>query len=114
MRSAARGSAVPEPQVAVDDADGGELREVVALRHHLRADDDVGFAGFDGLDDLAHLGERRHQVGREQRQPRLGEAFGDLLGDALDAGPAGNQRLRLAALGALLGKRAARSRSDGS
>ena len=68
MRSAARGSALAEPQIAVDDADGGELREVVALGHHLRADDDVGLAGLDGLDDLAHLGQRRHQVGGEQRQ----------------------------------------------
>ena len=36
-----------EAEVAVDDADRRELREVVALGHHLRADDDVGLAGLD-------------------------------------------------------------------
>ena len=43
----ARVGALAEPEIAIDDADGGELREVVALGHHLRADDDVGLARLD-------------------------------------------------------------------
>ena len=57
-----------QPQIAVDDADGGELREVVALGHHLRADDDVGLARLDLRDDLAHLGQRRAR-GRRTAAP---------------------------------------------
>ena len=94
-----------EPQVAIDDADVGELREVVALGHHLRADDDVGLAGLDLLDDLAHLGQRRHEVGREQRNPRLREPLGNLLGNALDAGSAGNEAIPGMALRAGGGRR---------
>ena len=110
----ARVGALAEPQVAVDDADGGELREMMALGHHLRADDDVGLAGLDRLMISRISVSAGHQVGREQRDARLGKALGHLLGDALHARPAGDERVRLAALGALLRDAAARSRNGGS
>ena len=53
----------------------------------------------------AHLGQRRHQVGRQQARARLRKALRHLLGDALDARAAGDERIRLPALGALLGDR---------
>ena len=43
----ARVGAVREAQVAVDDADSGEQREMVPLGDDLRADDDVDLAGLD-------------------------------------------------------------------
>ena len=53
----------------------------------------------------AHLGQRRHQVGREQGRARLRKPLRHLLGDALDAGTAGDERVGLPALGAFLGDR---------
>ena len=43
--------AIAEPEIGIDDADQIEPRKVVALRHELRADDDVDAA----LRDLVQL-----------------------------------------------------------
>jgi hypothetical protein len=71
----------------------------------LRADDDVGLARLDLLDDVAHLDERGHEVGGQYGEPRVGKPLGNLLGDALNPRTARDQRIWLAALGALLGDR---------
>ena len=47
-----RVGALRQAEVAVDDADGREIREVMAFGDDLRADDDVGLALLDVLDDL--------------------------------------------------------------
>ena len=44
-------------------------------------------------------------VGGDDRGARVGEQLGDLVGDALDAGPAGDEAVLLAAFGAGLGRR---------
>ena len=59
----ARVGALCQPQIAIDDADGGEIGEMVSLGDDLRADDDVGFAALDLQDDLAHFGEAGNEVG---------------------------------------------------
>ena len=75
----------------------------MALRHDLRADDDVGLARLDRTDDLAHFREARDQVRRKDGAARIGEQLGDFFGDALHARAAGDERAFLAALGARLG-----------
>jgi hypothetical protein len=51
-----------KPEIGVDDADQIEHREVVALRHQLRADDDVETAGGDVGEFLAHALDRGDEV----------------------------------------------------
>src|SRR5688500_6123015 len=74
---------------------------MVTLGHHLRADDDVGFARLYALDDLPHLDQRGHEVGGQQRHARGRKALRGLLGNTLHTRSAGDERARLAALGAL-------------
>ena len=92
-----------ESQIAVDDADQSEPREVVPLGDDLRADDDVGLSLGHGVDDLAQLGDRRRQIARQDGETRIRKALGHLLGDALDARAAGHERVRITALRTMLG-----------
>ena len=88
MRSAARGSACAEAEIAVDHADQREPREVMALGDELGADDDIDLALLDLAQGLAELGDVRREIARQQHAARIGKKLGDLLGDALDARPA--------------------------
>src|SRR5690606_14021118 len=93
---------LPEAEIAINDADRGKVREMVALGDDLSADDDVGLPVLDCRDHLAHLGKAWDQVARKQRQPRRGEPLRHLLGDALYTRAAGDKGVRLPALGAFL------------
>ncbi len=73
-----------KPEVRIDHADQRQQRKVVALRHKLRADDDVG-AAAGNLGDLLLQGPgRSEKIRRQDRHPRIGEAFGHFLGQPFD------------------------------
>ena len=97
--------AAGEAEVGIDHADQGQVGEVIALGDQLGADDDVDRAGFHRADELGRAQRRPDGVGGDDRGARIGEQLGDLVGDALDAGAAGDQAVLLAALGAGLGRR---------
>src|SRR5271167_4292128 len=93
---------VGEPDVGVDHADERQKREVVAFGDQLRADDEVEGAarrrvelGAQGLDPAGKVRrqDERADVGKENRR---------LLRQALDARPAGGERLGLMAVRAEL------------
>ena len=75
----ARIGAMRQAEIAVDDADEGEARKVVTLGDDLRADDDVEFARLDAADDLAHFGQARDEIGRQQCDARIGKALRDFF-----------------------------------
>ena len=91
-----------QAKVCVDHADQREPREVMALGDELRADDHVHLALLDLAQGLAQVGDAGCQVAGQQHAARIGEALGDLLGDAFDAGTAGHERMLGAAMRALL------------
>ena len=92
VRSAARGSPLAEPEIGVDDADQVELREMVALGHELRADDDVEAALRDVVELLAQALDRFDEVARQHQDARVGKQLGRLLLQPLDAGPDRRER----------------------
>ena len=94
-----------EAEIGIDHADQRQVGEMIALGDQLRADDHVDRACFGLGDELGGLGGRPERVGGDDRDPRLGQQLGDFVGDALDAGAAGDQAVGLAAFGA--GRRAA-------
>ena len=94
-----------EAKIGVDHADECEAREVVALGHELGADDDVDLAVLDLAQGLAEIADARGQVARQQHAARLGKEGGDLLVDALDAGPARHERMLGPAIRAGFGDR---------
>ena len=97
--------AAREAEVGIDHADQGELGEVIALGDELGADDDVDRARLHAVDELRRLGGGPERVGGDDGDARLGEQRGDLVGDALDAGAAGDEAVLLLAFRA--GARAA-------
>ena len=97
--------AAGEAEVGIDDADQRQVGEVVALGHQLGADDDVDRARFHRADELGGPERRPDGVRGDDRRPRIREQLGDLVGDPLDARPAGDQAVFLAAFGAGLGRR---------
>src|SRR5262249_46559341 len=102
--------AVGETEIGVDDADQVELGEMVTLGDKLRADDEVDAAFLDLLELLAHALDRRDQVAGKHQHARLRKQRRDLLLDALDAGPAGDEavgRLAFRAGGGLRRREAA-------
>ena len=97
--------AAGQAEVGVHHSDQGQVGEVIALGDQLGADDD-----FDGVrlhpgDEIGSAGGRPDGVGRDDRGPRLGEERRDFVGDALDAGTAGDEAVLLAALRAGLRRR---------
>ncbi len=108
LLEAALGSAkvaAGKAEVRIDHADQGQVGKVIALRDQLRADDDVDRVRFHLGDELRGARGRPDRVGCDDGRPRFGEQRGDFVGDALDAGPAGDQAVFLAAFRAGLGRR---------
>ena len=101
----ARVCAMSKAQIAVHDADESEIGEVMALGHDLRADDDIDLMRFDLVDDGPHFRETGNEIGGQEREAGLREAFGDFFRHALYARAASDHTVGRAALGALLGKR---------
>ena len=97
--------AAGKAEVGIDHADQGQVGEVIALGHQLGADDDVDLAGLHRRDELGGALRRPDGVGGDDRGARFGKQLGDLVGDALDAGAAGDEAVLLAAFGAGLGRR---------
>ena len=89
-----------QPQVRIDHADQGQVREMIALGDELGADDDVDVPSLDRLHEIGGAGGRVQRVGRGDGHPRLWPECLHLVGDALDAGAAGNQAVLFLALGA--------------
>ena len=89
-----------QPEVGIDHADQREVGEVIALGHQLRADDDVDLARLHRAHELGGARRRPDGVAGDDRGARLGEQRGDLVGDALDPGAAGDEAVLVAALGA--------------
>src|SRR5581483_5842413 len=73
------------------------------LGHELGADDDIDLALLDLAQGVAKLGDVGGEIARQERAARLREALRDLLGDALDAGAARNERILRLAMRALVG-----------
>ena len=87
-------------EIGVDHPDQGEVGEVIALGHQLRADDDVDLVRVHCADKLGGLGRGPDGIAGDDRGARVGEQRGDLVGDALDPGAAGDEAVLLAAFGA--------------
>src|SRR3546814_9964815 len=94
----AQGAAV-EPEVGIDDADAGEVGEMIALGDELRADDDIDQPALNIVDALGGFRGRPERVRSDDRDARIGTAQRDLVGGALDAGPAGDETCLLLAFG---------------
>ena len=92
-------------EVGIDHPDQGQVGEVIALGDQLGADDDVDLARLHRRDELGGARRRPDGVAGDDRGARFGEQRRDLVGDALDAGAAGDQAVLLAAFGAGLGRR---------
>src|SRR3954454_4182191 len=78
---------------------------MISLRYKLGADDDVDCSSFHRANELGGTERRPNGVGRHDCRARLREQLGDLVGNALDAGPACDKAVRLPALGTNLGGR---------
>ena len=98
MRSAARGSPLAEAEIGVDHPDQRQAREMVALGDELGADEDVDLAALDRRDLGAQPLGAADQVRGQDRQPRVGKQRRHLLGQPLDAGAAGDERVHRAAM----------------
>src|SRR5277367_3921314 len=72
-------------KIGVNDADERDVRKMQALRDHLRADEDVGFARAKITEDFPVVILALHRVGVHALDARLGEKFGKRLLDALRA-----------------------------
>src|SRR5262245_40774014 len=75
----------------------------MTLGDELGADDDIDLALLDLAQGLAKIGDGGREIARQQHAARAWEPLGDLLGDALDAGTARDERILGAAFGTLLG-----------
>ena len=73
---------------------------MIALGDELRADDDVDLLLLHRADELGGAGRGPDGVGGDDRGAGVGEQRGDLVGDALDPGAAGDQAVLVAAFGA--------------
>src|SRR3546814_16999268 len=73
---------------------------MIALGDELRADDDIDQPALDIVDELGGFRGRPERVRSDDRDARLGKAQRDLVGDALDAGPAGDETVLILAFGA--------------
>ena len=76
-----------EPDVGGDHADQRHLREIVALRDHLRADQDVDLAAGDLLENLDETALSPHRVAIDARDAGRRKQLPDLGFDALGAEP---------------------------
>src|SRR3546814_4044139 len=73
---------------------------MIALGDEWGADDDVDQPGLDMGDELGRFGGRPQGVAGDDRGPGLREAQLYLVGDAFDAGAAGDQAVLVLAFGA--------------
>ena len=76
----------------VEPADEGQHGEVVPFGDELGADHDVASSIAHGIELVAYLVGAAEQIRRQDQRASVGKAFGDLFGQPLDAGAAGNQR----------------------
>ncbi len=94
--------AIAKPEIGIDHTDQVQAREMMPLRHQLRADDDID-AALGNLGQLrAHGLDRRDQVAGQHHAARLGKQRRGLLLQPLDPGADGGQRVLGAAMRALL------------
>ena len=89
--------AIGKAEIGVDDADQRHVGKIVPLGDQLRADDDVGLALGDRLELQPQPLHAAQHVGGQHDGARLGKMSDDLLGDALDARPAGDEMIERAA-----------------
>src|SRR6185437_9149307 len=87
--------AIGEPDVGVDDSNERQPREIMALGDKLSADDDVVIAAPDRVQLATQPLDAATGVGRQNETSRVGKQQLRLLGDALDAGATGGQRIGL-------------------
>ena len=97
--------AARQPQVGIHHAYQRKLWEVMPLGHHLRADQHVDLAGHDGVHEVLDLARAAHRIAGEHRPAGAGEGTIHLLGQPLDAGPAGREAVFGVAGGTSLGQR---------
>jgi hypothetical protein len=71
--------------VGVQHDDQRDVREIVALGHHLRADQDPRLAARDPVDDGLERGRVAHHVAIEPRDRHVREGLGERVLDALRA-----------------------------
>ncbi len=92
-------------EIGIDDAHQCQHRKMMPLGDDLRADQDIEPMRFDSRDQRrgsARAGQRvaRHHGGARRRKQRA-----NLLGESLDAGPAGGKRTRSGTRRAILRQR---------
>ena len=89
---------VGETDVGVDDADERQKRKVVPLGDELRADDEVVGAARRRIELAAQSLDPARRIGGQDQRADVGKEDFRLLGEALDARPAGGERVGLVAL----------------
>ena len=83
--------AAGEAEIGIDDADQGQQREVIALGDDLGADDHVDGVRLDPRDQGGGGGGSAQRVAGGKFEPGVGQERRHLLGQALDAGTAGDE-----------------------
>src|SRR5690606_13445409 len=99
--------AARQTEIAIDDADKSEKREIMPLGDELGADDDIDLALGNRFELKAEALDAAENVARHDIEARLGKALGNLLGKPLDAGTAGDQAVFRVAAWAGIGARLA-------
>ena len=89
-----------QAEIGVDHADQGEVGEMIALGHELGADDNVDLLRVHRPDEFGGASRGPDGVAGDDRGARVGEQRRDLVGNTLDPGTAGDQRILVAAFGA--------------
>ena len=84
--------AIAEAEIGIDDADQIEPREIMPLRHELRADDDIDAAFRDLVQFAAHGLDRGDEVARQHHGARAGKRCSRLFLQALHARADRDQR----------------------
>src|SRR3546814_11697064 len=97
--------AAVEPEVGIDDADEGEVGEMIALGDELRADDDIDQPALDIVDELGGFRGRPERVRSDDRDARPGKAQRDLVGAAPHSGTAAAETCPIPAVGDELRRR---------
>ena len=76
--------AAGEAEVGVDNSNQSQVREMIALRDQLCADDNIDGAGFHCSNEFRCPKWRPDGVGRDDRGARIGKQFRHFIGDPLD------------------------------
>ena len=96
--------AIAQTEIRIDDADQIEPREIMPLRHQLRADDDIDAAFRDFIQLAAHGLDRGDQVARQHHGARVRKQLRRLLLQTSTPGPIAASDSSAAQCGQMFGR----------